>query len=540
MKLFRRVARAASAGVLHIRGRQTGVEKLESSRSIASLAAARVAKTRRQHAADNDYPGWFAGAVLWGGSHPIVFATLVGLSSTILALAFLPAPYPEWVTIPLPDLPDDYTHAAFFGAIWSVQATLIALVYPIVLTFVPILLQRRASSKFALAFYMRESAVLPAGTSSLLLLLTLSAQYLASYYVPHDLFLFGAVFDGLWLLANIGMTGYFLVKTVRYVEEDVGERTYRRLSLGYILWSDLEEAATAALYEAGSPTRGEYRGGKMEPLIRAMALNSGEPAVSRKLSGMNRLVDVDLFLVDRVARSWAKRAESHDVEQGARRQPPTLELLPSFWGEYTGHAHIARVTHGPSLTSRERRDLLRAYVFATPRRRTFNGTTKGLLEELASEAQSQLEQGRFDEAARAFKKLRRLHEAFLANSNTDQQTNLASSPAPWSAGHRGVGDHWLDPYRSLFEAAANKISANQVLWRDLCKLPAELIRRASPLDARMTYDILEQFELIDHFLGTWWTREAHRSQAEFARTGALLPEPTASVTQTPSRLSSTA
>ena len=528
MYLFRRLVRAVTARTLSTSGKQSDDASAASARSIAALAAARIKKTRRQHAAHNDYPGWFAGTVLWGGSHPIAFAAVVGLACIILAAACLPAPYPEWVVIPFPDLPDDYTHAAFFGVIWSVQATLIALVYPIVLTFVPILLQRRASSKFALAFYMRESAVLPAGTSSISLLLVLSGQYLASYYVPHDLFLFGAVFDGLWLLANIGMTGYFLVKTVRYVEEDVGEETYRRLSLGYILWSDLEEAATAAFYEAGSPNRGEYRGGKMEPLIRTMAINSGEPTVSRKLSGRNELVDVNLLLVNRVARSWGKRAEGHVAEQGAKRTPPTLELLPSFWGEYTDVAHIARVTQGPDLTRKERRDLLRAYVFKSPQSRAFNGDTKGLLEELGSEAQSKLEQGRFDEAARAFKKLRRLHEAFLSNSNTDQQTNLASSPAPWSPGRRSVGDHWLDAYRPIFEAASNKISANQGLWRELCKLPAELVRRARPQDARMTYDILEQYELIDHLLGTWWTREAHRSQATFARTGALLPEPTAS------------
>jgi len=528
MHPFRRFARAALARIQNALGKPPKDETADSARSIATLAAARIAKVRRDHAAHNDYPGRFASTVLWGGSHPIIFAALVGFACAILALACWPAPFPEWVVIPFPDLPIDYTHAAFFGTIWTVQATLIALVYPIVLTFVPILLQRRASSKFALAFYMRDSAVLPAGTSSLLLLLVLSVQYLAAYYVSGELFLFGAVFDGLWLLANIGLTGYFLVKTVRYVEEDVGETTYRSLSLGYVLWSDLQEAETAALYEAGGPNIGEYRSGRREPLVRTMAIHSGEPTVSTTLSGKNELVDVDLFLVNRVARGWAKRAVGHPIEKGTKQRPPTLELLPSFWGEYTGQVHIARVTDGPDLTPQERRDLLQAYVFAPPPHRLFNGNTKGLLEELASEVQSQLEQGRFDEATLAFKKLRRLHEAFLHNSNTGQYSSLASSPAPWSAGHRSVSDHWLDPYRPLLEATASKISANQGLWRDLCRLPAELLRRASPQNPRMTYDILEQYELIDHFLGTWWTREAHRSQAVFAATGAQLPEPMAS------------
>ncbi|MBI2727205.1 MAG: hypothetical protein HYX42_13255 [Polaromonas sp.] len=516
------------ANVFYALGKRPEAETVDSVRSIATLAAARISKLRRVHATHNDDPGRFASTVLWGGSHPIIFAALVGLGCAILALACLPAPYPDWAVIPFPDLPKDYTHTTFFGTIWSVQATLIALVYPIVLTFVPILLQRRASSKFALTFYMRDSAVLPAGTSSLLFLLVLTVQYLAAYYVPQELFLFGAVFDGLWLLANIGMTGYFLVKTVRYVEEDVGEATYRRLALSYILWADLEEAQTAALYDAGGPNIGEYRGGKLEPLVRMMAIHSGQPTVSTTLSGRNELVDIDLFLVNRVARAWATRAKGHVVGQGAERRPPTLELLPSFWGEYSGLVHIARVTGGPDLTPYERRDLLQAYVFAPQPSRFFTGNTKGLLEELASEVQSQLEQGRFDEAAMAFKKLRRLHEAFLHCSNTDQHSNLASVPATWSLGYRSVSDYWLDPYRPLFEVAANKLSANQGLWRDLCRLPAELVRRSNPQDVQMTDDILEQYELIDHFLGTWWTREAHRSQAVFGATGAQLPEPMAS------------
>lgn len=525
MRTFRRLTRAALARIHYTLRNQPSTETAESARSIASLAAANISKLRQTHLEHNAPPGWFASTMLWGGSHPIIFATLIGVSCTILAFVCLPAPYPAWAVLSFPHLPDDYTHAAFFGTIWTVQATLIALVYPIVLTFVPILLQRRASSRFALAFYMRDSAVLPAGTSSLALLIVLSLQYLVAYYMPRDLFLFGAVLDGIWLLANIGMTGYFLVKTVRYVEEDVGEATYRRLSLSYILWSDLQEAQTAALYEAGGPKIGEYRGAKLEPLVCTIAIHSGAPTVSKPLSGKKKLVDVDLLLVNRVAGAWAKRAS---LQLGEEQRPPTLELLPSFWGEYSGQVHIARVSDGPDLTPQERGDLLQAYVFASQSSRIFAGNTKGLLEELGSEVQSQLEQGRFDEAALAFHKLRQLHEAFLRNSNTEQHASLASASAPWTDRYRSINDCWLEPYRPLFEAAANKISANQALWRDLCKLPANLLRHANPQDIRITYSILEQYELIDHFLGTWWTREAHRSQAVFAATGAQLPEPIAS------------
>jgi hypothetical protein len=155
MHRFRRLTRATYARIRYALGNKPEAETANSARSIAAMAAARIANLRRQYAAHNDHPGRFSTMALWGGSHPIIFAAIVGLGCAILALACWPAPYPNWAFIPFPDLPSDYTNAAFFGTIWSVQATLIALVYPIVLTFVPILLQRRASSKFALTFYLR-------------------------------------------------------------------------------------------------------------------------------------------------------------------------------------------------------------------------------------------------------------------------------------------------------------------------------------------------------------------------------------------------
>jgi hypothetical protein len=83
MHLFRRGARTGSAGSRGVKGTHPTQESAESACSIATLAAARVAKTRKQHAAHNDYPGWFASTVLLGGSHPVVFAALVGVACAI-------------------------------------------------------------------------------------------------------------------------------------------------------------------------------------------------------------------------------------------------------------------------------------------------------------------------------------------------------------------------------------------------------------------------------------------------------------------------
>lgn len=526
MSAFRRLFQATVAKFKEVFELEPETKEVNAARSVARLAARRISAVRKLHAVENGQDNLLARAALWGGAHPLIFATLIGLFCVVVALPFLPAPYPHWVVFHTPRLPADYSHATFFGTIWTVQVTLVALVYPIVLTFVPILLQRRASSKFALAFYLRDSAVLPAGISSLMLLMVLSVQYLAAYYVPRDYFLFGAVFVGLWLLTNIGLTGYFLVKTVRYVEEDVGEKTYRRLSLGYVLWADLQETETKHLYGVGGPSIGSYSGRHVEPLVRTMAIQFGHAAVFKQLHGNKKLVDVDLFIVNKVAQAWATRAKNHIDQMEQKHKPPILEILPSFGNMYSGRVAIARVQNGPQLTLQESCELERAFVFARASRRFIEADTKSLLDELASEVQAQLERGRFDEAALAFRRLRRLHEAFLHSLSTEYSP-LISSPALQPEGLKSVADQWLDPYRSILEIAACKISANQTLWRELCAFPCNLLRQARTPHQGIVYDTLEQYELIDHFIGSWWTREAHRSLAAFDTAGALLPEPMA-------------
>lgn len=64
----------------------------------------------------------------------------------------------------------DFDVGAFTGVPWTVQATLVALVYPIVLSFIALMLQRKAHSSVALRVYVLDSAVVPAGASSVGLL----------------------------------------------------------------------------------------------------------------------------------------------------------------------------------------------------------------------------------------------------------------------------------------------------------------------------------------------------------------------------------
>jgi hypothetical protein len=72
--------------------------------------------------------------------------------------------------LPAPMLKEDFDVATYTGVPWSVQSTLVALVYPIVLAFIALMLQRKANSTVSLRVYVLDSGVIPAGASSVGLL----------------------------------------------------------------------------------------------------------------------------------------------------------------------------------------------------------------------------------------------------------------------------------------------------------------------------------------------------------------------------------
>ena len=147
---------------------------------------------------------------IWGTDHPVVFATSVGLLAASVAYLLAVQKWTASWSFPATELKPDFDIAAFFGVPWTVQATLVVLVYPIVLSFIALMLQRKANSSVSLRVYILDSAVVPAGASSLGLLLVMGAQYFAA---PYNSSPFVATFmapllvmNGVWLLLNVLLT----------------------------------------------------------------------------------------------------------------------------------------------------------------------------------------------------------------------------------------------------------------------------------------------------------------------------------------------
>ena len=109
---------------------------------------------------------------------------------------------------------------AYVTVIWTIQATLTALVYPIVISFVTILLQRRYNAKVALYIYLADSAAIPSGLGALVLVGIIGVQYLIVPLVPPAVIPLWGVLDGGAFLFNLWLMATFIYHTFEFIRPD--------------------------------------------------------------------------------------------------------------------------------------------------------------------------------------------------------------------------------------------------------------------------------------------------------------------------------
>mmetsp|Transcript_6722 Transcript_6722/g.16525 ORF Transcript_6722/g.16525 Transcript_6722/m.16525 type:complete len:211 (-) Transcript_6722:11-643(-) len=158
--------------------------------------------------------------LLFAGEHPLRFAfSLLALQVALLVLvANLP---PEWFA---PAWSSDWKVAeqlSHFSTVWTIQATLAALVYPIVISFVAVYLQRRPAAEAFVHLYMLDSGALAAGLSSLALVVVMGVQYLMLSTWGTEALPGWAMVDTAWFVLNAALTTFFLFRTVEFLRPEV-------------------------------------------------------------------------------------------------------------------------------------------------------------------------------------------------------------------------------------------------------------------------------------------------------------------------------
>ncbi|WP_146605527.1 hypothetical protein [Ralstonia pseudosolanacearum] len=460
----------------------------------------------------------------------IVAAVLAACAAYLVAIQN----WPMFWRLPAPRLKEDFDVAAYTGVPWAVQATLVALVYPIVLSFIALLLQRKAHSTVSLRAYVLDSGVAPAGSSSIGLLVFMGAEYFAAPYsssnvlAPHMAALLA--FNGAWLLINVLLTGFFLSRTIRFVQEDEQRHVFTRVAVDVALRSELTSAVMQHILVNAPQSEWSFPtdDAASSPQVLMFELHKGRAEVVRVVKGKLVLHDVHLRLLNLVARRWYRRAAQALLVGEARS--PQLSFPPIVGADASGETVLCSVHNGPPLGRVERALVRAAFLYRPSRQTTLSLSTRKMLEEVAAEVEAAADQQRFGVAEERLQEVVALHKSLLLASAVatkgvpENAATIGTSPYSW--GESSFDIEWLKPYRDIGRIAVNWLDVDARLFRRLAVVPASIVRSLPPKPEKLLIDAQLVGTNLAYQLAGWWTRKADESVVPGTSTfSGTLPPP---------------
>lgn len=457
--------------------------------------------------------------LLFAGEHPLRLAfSLLALQIALLVLvAVLPQGWfaPAWGKW---EVAEQLTH---FSTVWTIQATLAALVYPIVISFVAVYLQRRPAAEAFIHLYMLDSGGLAAGLSSLGLVVVMGVQYLmlstwGTTWLPG-----WAAIDTVWFVLNAALTTFFLFRTVEFLRPEVQTRVIQRYTVNVALPRDVQRLNSIQVLSGGIakgwfpvPSYGDDKAQEGPRMLIGRGFGEGDIQGELRLRTQARLVDIRIWLVKLVVESWYRRAlvsPRPDKQEvfGVDKSWPLFTLPMSPGTVYESRLPLARVADGPKLLLWQRWLLRWSVVLHPTSRERYGIRVEAILGELAADARNMAAKPDNEGFERAYSALIGLHGLLLAacldKTETGEQGSWALLPDFGRFFDRPLHENWSNVYRGIFEAAIEGMVRDPRPLRRLCHLLQHLDDdelRASPVDIRE--HLLQMPPLMMYQLSNWW------------------------------------
>jgi hypothetical protein len=464
--------------------------------------------------------------LLFAGEHPIRFS--LSLLSLVVATYALCRVWPAaWTPTSLAPLWVEWKEAenlTHFSTLWAVQATLAALVYPIVIAFVTVYLQKRPAADASLHLYVLDSGALAAGLSSLALVVVMAAQYVALPFIGTRELRSWAAIDAAWFFLNALLTAYFLFRTLDFLRADVQSRVIRRYAVTVALPRDIQRLNLFQLL-AQAHSKGWIPGpsyvDKEAPegpriFLSRFSFGTGEPQGTLRIREPSRLINVRLWLLRIAVARWLMRARRWPRPPNTRRfrqdQWPLLTVHVTPGTEYRESMPLATVEAGPPLAHWQQALIRWACVFRPVRRERYEIRVKSILGELEADARGAAASGLAEAFERALEPLISLHTlllgAALDKDEGGQVGSWASLPDILTSFERPIYEGWTNAYRSIFEAAINAMEINARPLLRLCNIV--LLLHGDNLEhspVPVSENVLQLPPLMMYQLANWWSRK---------------------------------
>ena len=419
---------------------------------------------------------------------------------------------------------DNSDSIAYFSALWAVQASVAALVYPIVIAFVTILLGQKNNAKATLHIYLHDSAARLAGLSAILLILQMGIQYFFIPYIQIKTFIAWIVFDGMWFLINIVLMIHFLDRTFDFIQPSRRFEIMRRHAVNITWPREARFHLARHFFQLAveenllpGPSYGALQNGKPSVLMGTSILKTEKPTVSCKHRNKRQLSDIRFRLLAWATKSWLKRANlayslrSEEETWPYQNRDAVIAFPLDPFAIYEGDTTLCRVEGETPLSCLERFFIRHSFVFRESDREIVELTANDILMDMQAEAITFLRSGELEAFEKSINNMLALYESLLDASqlldakggNTNVMQILDRNH--WSARpvYEILSRHFID----LFEAASNKLSLGEDYVSSLTHTPNRLFSHAQnkPVPIILKY-FIGLSPILLGYIENWWVR----------------------------------
>lgn len=467
---------------------------------------------------------WFERLLLGAAAHQWMFLLVAFVFwACVVTLLLILA---ENFCLPLEVFEQQSDVLTYFGTAWSVQATVVALVYPLVVSFVTFLLQRRSTAKVALTAYLLETGVKPAGASSFALLVLMTVQYLSLPWMSIPQVQAAMVANVAWLAINLFLTGWFLARTAQYLQDERRVRTLLWLTQCITLPREVRTYAMGLLLQnaqkQGWVTESNLSDETSKPKVLLFPMGQGQVVLQRRFSTPKELRDVHFRLLGWAVDRWMRAQSSVDGGH------PLLELPSTPDNPVVKHV-LCRVRDAKTPDMLARAAISASYRLTNPSVSAMPFSSLDVMEELGQEAASQIELRREPGFRQALDDLVEVHTGLLCaarfRSSNGSLDSVCMLPDPYGWGSQAMCREWMEPYRVIAEAAIAALEDDDRFFMRAAALSARLTRQAGKQPQGIQVDLMLSSTLLMYHLGLWWSRRVASQPASAAHGPRLLSIP---------------
>ena len=451
------------------------------------------------------------------GEHPLWFPLRLFLVVLLLSAAawgykvyYPPATYIS--PSPLSGLEDH------FFTLWTVQATIAAMIYPIVIGFVALLLQRRHSAKASLQIYLHDSAAILTGLSALFLVMTMAVQYFFISTIGNKVLTCWLMFDGIWFLFNIVGVIWFLVHTFDYLRPERRANIQRAYAINLVWPAEIQRHLEYHLFLnaigygclPGPSYLDAENNSNATVQINPIGMNKGQVQVTEQKKDEWFIRDVRFRLLSWAVLSWQRREDKSDVSAHMRHSRSLV--FPQFPGEqFRAKYGLCRTEGGTGLRWWERWLVRRSFVLSPNEEKMASLSIDDILSELITKAQIDMEGSEEAAFREALGELVDMHAALIQGgdfvTDTGQRDNYANLS---NSDHvLGVAMHilWAREYHRLLETAVERLPVSDTYFNHMVHVPGRLIEKLKDVRPIAIPSHFTRLSRSMHYsLNRWWAR----------------------------------